>query len=135
MGWLLGLVQRSNGHPVGHRTTSPYHIGFFVSIMVPGLAVTCCALVGLMLWDGGLVMVAPAQIWNPLRASEPFSATIRQTIRLAHSVLGPSSCSHGARSTCYGCGCLRSTLTPDFLPSISFCLTIAPLRLSNVGYS
>lgn len=85
MCWLLGLVQRNNGRPVGHRATTPCHIGFCVSTMASGLAVTCCVPVGLMLWDGGLVMVAPAQIWNPLRRSDPFSATIRQSNRLAYS--------------------------------------------------
>lgn len=84
MCWLLGLAQRNNVLPVGHRTTTSCHIGFCVSIMASGLAVTCCVLVGLMLWDGGLVMVAPAQAWNPLRPSDPFSATIRRPNRLAH---------------------------------------------------
>lgn len=52
-GLVLRLIQRNNGRLVGHRTTSPCNDGFYVSILALGLAVTCCILVGLMLWDGG----------------------------------------------------------------------------------
>ncbi|KAL1857433.1 hypothetical protein Daus18300_010406 [Diaporthe australafricana] len=53
--------------------------------MVSTFGVNYCILVGLMLWDGGLVMVAPARSWNPLRPSDPFPATIRPSIGLTYS--------------------------------------------------
>lgn len=83
-----------------------------------------------------LVMVAPAQTWNPLRPIDPFSATIRQSIRLVSSFSGPFCCPHGAPvlGACWRLPALHST--PGFpFCLISLCLTIAPLRLSNVGYS
>lgn len=82
-----------------------------------------------------LVMVAPAQTWNPLRPIDPFSATIRQSIRLVSSFSGPFCCPHGASPR----RLVAATCAPSH-PGFSFCLislclTIAPLRLSNVGYS
>jgi hypothetical protein len=135
-GLALGLVQRNNGRPFGHRTTSPCNVGFLR--LHHGLGIGCrllypCGSDAVGRW---LVMVAPAQTWNPLRPSDPFSATIRQSTRLAHSFRAHLAVSMAP-------ALLRALVATACTPShpgfpfvyLLMSLTIAPLRLSNVGYS